>query len=69
MKKSDAEKKDRIIHEWNTLAKERRQTVQQASDFAMLMKTKYTLSGGTGDSYQTIKSWLVRRLSLTPREL
>jgi hypothetical protein len=63
MNQEDAKRE--IIAEWRALPKDQRQSDEQAAQFAMLIKDKYTFKGGSSDPYQTIKGWLQQHLSLT----
>ena len=58
--KPEHDARRRIIREWMSLPRDRRQTKEQASDFALksLEKHKFRCSG---DPHQRILVWLVPR--------
>jgi hypothetical protein len=63
MKREDAMRE--ILAEWRALPKKKRQTEKDATNFAFAMKNKYKFRSKASDPYQTIKTWLLRDLSLT----
>ena len=53
---TQAEVKEQIIDRWKRLAKTRRQTMTDASTFAISMQLKYVLR--SEDSYNDIMGWI-----------
>jgi hypothetical protein len=62
MKQVDARRE--ILAEWRALPKDRRQTDEDATRFALAVAHKYKFQSGTADPYQTIRAWLLRDMSL-----
>jgi len=58
MKQVDAKRE--ILREWHALPKERRRTQDDATRFAFTVVNKYRFGG----TYQTIRAWLLRDMSL-----
>jgi hypothetical protein len=57
--KPEHEARRTIIREWMTLAKEKRQTEKQATDFAKKVADRVPCSG---DPYRKVMGWLLPRM-------
>jgi hypothetical protein len=59
----DRETRRKIIRQWMSLPKDKRQTVEQAAAFAKKAVEENKLQHSRSDPYQRMMSWLYRALA------